>query len=243
MGMPTYLKKRGDTVFYNGDGTMKVFVPEKQFDPNIAKFNGDFISLVGVVNYCIEDKNGKRSKLHTINCPTRFTCKPHSTEKLRKIRIIKESKPQDFRVLNFVNGDPIIVSTKVPQEIVNVESLVNLFLITGNIPNTIPYDKIQDYLMANMAMNGDSYNLNLQEWGVIISEICRSSKDTKIPYRLSGSKNLHDYQSISIKDISKMASSFAAIQSENFDDSVVHATLSERDSTSPLEKILMNGFS
>lgn len=242
MAMPAYLKKRDDTVFYNGDGTMEIFVPEKQFDLNIAKFNGDFISLIGVVNYCTKDKNGKRSKLHTINCPTRFSCKPRSTRKIRDIKLIKTSNAQDYRILEFVNGDPVIVSTKVPQEIENVENLINLFLITGNIPNTIPYDKIQDYIMNNISMNGNSYNLNLQEWGVIISEICRSTKDPATPYRLSGTKDLHNYQSISIKEISKMASPFAAIQSENFDDSVVHAITSKTDSKSPLEKIFMNGF-
>ena len=117
MAMPAYLKKRDDTVFYNGDGTMEIFVPEKQFDLNIAKFNGDFISLIGVVNYCTKDKNGKRSKLHTINCPTRFSCKPRSTRKIRDIKLIKTSNAQDYRILEFVNGDPVIVSTKVPQEI------------------------------------------------------------------------------------------------------------------------------
>jgi hypothetical protein len=53
---------------------------------------------------------------------------------------------------------------------------------------------------------------------------------------------MHAYKSISIKDVSRMDSPYAAINTENFDISMVRATLSDKESTSPLEKILTGDF-
>ena len=55
-----------------------------------------------------------------------------------------------------------------------------------------------------MALNGNSYGLNAQMFGFTISELCRSTKDSNIPFRLSGTDNMHDYKSMSVKDISKL---------------------------------------
>nr|DAJ30967.1 MAG TPA: hypothetical protein [Caudoviricetes sp.]DAS08428.1 MAG TPA: hypothetical protein [Caudoviricetes sp.] len=242
MGLPAYFRKSNDSLFYDGNGTLKVYVPEKQFDLNIAKIHGDFIDILGIVPYAIEDKNGKMSKLHKINYPTVFTTKPSSIEKLVNVTLTKESKPQDYRVLNFVNGSPLVVSLKVPQDSNYIKALLNLFIITGNIPNTIAYDRLHEYLDRNVRINGSKYGISMQLWGVIFSELCRSKKDVDIPFRLSKDTDMYNYNSISVKEVSKILSSFAAIQSENFDDSVIHAMLTDNESNSPLEKILMNGF-
>ena len=87
--------------------------------------------------------------------------------------------------MKYKKNDPIIVSTKVPQEIENVEILMNLFVITGNIPNSIPYDTIQNYFIDNMRMNGNSYNISLSMFGIIISELCRDPNNINTSFRLS----------------------------------------------------------
>lgn len=242
MGLPAYFKRVNDSVVYDGQGTLKVYVPEKQFDLNIAKIHGDFIDILGIVPYAIEDKSGKMSKLHKINYPTVFSTKPTKVDKLTNVVLTKESKAQDYRVLSFANGAPIVVHTKVPQSTDYVKAMLNLFIITGNIPNTIPYDKIHEYLDRNIRANGANYGINAQLWGVIFSELCRSKKDPDIPFRLSKDTDMYNFEPMSVKEVSKILSPFAAIQSENFDDSVVHAIMTDRESTSPLEKILMNGF-
>ena len=242
MGLPAYFKRVNDSIIYDGQGTLKVYVPEKQFDLNIAKIHGDFIDILGIVPYAIEDKSGKMSKLHKINYPTVFSTKPTKVDKLTNVVLTKESKAQDYRVLSFANGAPIVVHTKVPQSTDYVKAMLNLFIITGNIPNTIPYDKIHEYLDRNIRANGANYGINAQLWGVIFSELCRSKKDPDIPFRLSKDTDMYNFEPMSVKEVSKILSPFAAIQSENFDDSVVHAIMTDRESTSPLEKILMNGF-
>lgn len=238
--IPLFVKRSGESILYNDDGEFRFYVPEKQFDLKVAKSVGDYISLLGIIPYSIE-KNNKKGTLKQFNQPTRFLTKPYEIEKIRGVKLLSTSKKQDYRILKYKKNDPIIVSTKVPQEIENVEILMNLFVITGNIPNSIPYDTIQNYFIDNMRMNGNSYNISLSMFGIIISELCRDPNNINTSFRLSGSKDMSNYQSISIKDVSKMISPYSAITSENFDDSVVHSILAkDKDVYSPLEKILMN---
>ena len=58
---------------------------------------------------------------------------------------------QDYRLLIFEKGDAVVVSTKVPQNIANVEDFYRIFL-TGKLPTTIPYDKLQDYFTESMKL-------------------------------------------------------------------------------------------
>ena len=239
---PKYLKKDGDSIVFDGKGSLKMYIPQKQFDLNIATFSGKICNYFGIVPHCVEDEHGKKSKLHKINCPTLLQCVPTSTEVIRDVKLTKYSHNQDYKILVFEKGAKVILSTSVPKDVANAEKLINLFIITGNIPDTIPYDQIQDYIEENMKLNGNSYNVPLQLWGVIVSECCRSRKDQAVPFRLSGSKDMYDYESISVKNVSKMVSAFSAFQSENFDDSVIHAMTNSNAITSPLEKVLTNGF-
>lgn len=237
--IPSFVKRVGDSIVYNDDGEFIFYVPEKQYDLNIVKPIGDYFSMLGLVNYSIE-KNGKSSVLKAFNCPTRFITKPFKYEKLRDVKLIKTDKKQDYRKLIYKRGDPIIVSVKVPEEIENVEQMMNLFVITGNVPNTIPYDKLQNYFIENMDMNGNSYGLSLQMFGVVLSELCRDPNNIDRPFRLSKSKDMTNYRTISIKEVSKLISPYSAIVSENFDDSVVHSIMNkDKNVDIPLEKVLM----
>lgn len=239
--IPKFVKVSGDSVVYDDSGTFNLYVPERYFELKAAKYAGDIIELIGIANYAIE-KNGKLGSLHELYIPTVFSTKPHDVEKLKGVRLTKDTPKGDYRVLKYIKGDTIIVSTKVPQDIEYVELLLKMFIITGDIPNTIPYDKIQNIIIENMDINGNNYKVTLQLWGIIISEICRSASNQEIPFRLSKSNDMHAYKSISIKDVSRMDSPYAAINTENFDVSMVRATLSDKESTSPLEKILTGDF-
>lgn len=239
--IPKFVKVSGDSVLYDDSGTFNLYVPERYFELKAAKYAGDIIELIGIANYAIE-KNGKLGSLHEFYIPTVFSTKPHDVEKLKGVRLTKDTPKGDYRVLKYIKGDTIIVSTKVPQDIEYVELLLKMFIITGDIPNTIPYDKIQNIIIENMDINGNNYKVTLQLWGIIISEICRSASNQEIPFRLSKSNNMHAYKSISIKDVSRMDSPYAAINTENFDISMVRAALSDKESTSPLEKILTGDF-
>ena len=145
----------------------------------------------------------------------------------------------DYRLLRYKKGDKIVVSVHVPQNITNVETFFELFLLTAKIPTTIPYDKLQDYFIENGKLNNFGYGLNMQMFGILVSEIARCKNDISKPFRYSTTKDMHNYKPLSIKLTPKFISPFVSITSENFDQSLMGAITTENNKTTPLEKVLM----
>lgn len=240
-GLPSFLKEdKQKLIFSDPNREFLAYIPEKYFDRRIAEVIGEYIDILGVFDFTVQDiKTGKNIGLHPFRFPTVFTTHPSQVDKVKSIRLTKDSEMMDYRILRYREGDELVVSTDVVQFIGNVEKLVNLWYILGSINNTIPYDKLHEYVIENMALNGSSYGLNAQMFGFTISELCRSVKDPNIPFRLSGTNNMHEYKSMSVKDISKLVSPYTAIISEDFDTSLVYAMLNETPKDTPLEKILV----
>lgn len=251
------------------DSEFVFFVPEAFFDNDkIASIRGEECDLLGICNYTIFDKNGKNNGLHPFTFPTLFTTAPYLIEKRKGLQlktILKESydsemddygietfdtnadpdtsdleeESADYRILRYKKGDKIIVNTHVPKSIDNVEIFFRLFLITAKFPTTIPYDRLHEYWIKNAELNGFSYNLNMQMFGLIVSEVARSKNDITKPFRLSKSTDMNGYKPISLKLTPKFVSPFVSITSENFDQSLMGAITTENKNSSPLEKILM----
>lgn len=235
--LPPFLKRKGDSILYNDDGNFYFYIPEKYFETKIAQYNGEYISTLGIMSYAMK-KNGKMSNLRQFNYPTRFITKPYKVEKMKSIKLISKSEPMDYRVLCYKKDDPIIVDIHVPKNMDNAEDLISLFIINGFIPNTIPYNKIQNYLIDNCSYNGSKYKISLQLFGVIISEICRSKHDINIPFRLSKDNDMNNYKSISVKIIPRLISAYSAITSENINEALVYASLNNKKVQNPLERIV-----
>ena len=240
--MPSFIYKDTDDsiIFKPKDKELVAYVPEKYFERNIAEQSGEFINLIGVFDYTIQDlKTGKNDGLRQFKLPTLFSTRPGTVEKVKQIRLTKDSSPTDYRVFRYREGDTIIVSTKLIQFIGNVEKFNNLFFILGFIINTIPYDQIYQYVVDATKLNGFSYGLNAQVIGFIISEVCRSKTNHNIPWRLSKTNDLHAYESMSLKNISKLISPYTALLSEDFDESILYAMMNDTPKDSSLEKVLV----
>lgn len=238
--VPSFLKRDGGSLLYNGkEDEFLFYIPENFFECGIAEINGDYISTIGLMNYT-EESNGKNNGLKTFSFPTMFLTRPYMTEKLKQVRLLSNQDPTDYRVLRYKKGDQIVVQTKVPKLIDNVEMFYQLFIVTGKIPNTIPYSILQDYILESIDLNGSDYKLNNQLFGVVISELIRDPNDPRTPYRLS--KHLLEdtgYRVISIKEVPKYISPFTAVTSENWDESIMAGIMNENPKDSPLERVLM----
>lgn len=236
--LPGFLKQEKDSILFNGDGEFYFYIPEKFFDLDVAFYVGEFISTLGILTYAYKDGN-KIIGPKQFDYPTRFMTKPYKVNKLKQVRIIENDKKQDYRVLCYRKGDEIIHEIRVPEAIENVEAFIKLFVIGGYIPNTIPYDKLQNYFIDNITYNGSNYNIALQMIGLVISEICRDKKDINKPFRVSGSTDMNAYTPIGIKTVARLISPYTAITSENFDESVVFASLNKnKEVPIPLERVL-----
>ena len=267
--VPKFLKRDGDSLLFNQDGQFVFYVPEVYFSRGDAQFKGEYVNLLGILDYTIFDSSGKNCGLKRFYFPTVFLCKPSRTEKVKNVHLkrslqakvlhnsaVWDADPtantsfetdesdndsvhsQDYRLLIFEKGDAVVVSTKVPQNIANVEDFYRIFL-TGKLPTTIPYDKLQDYFIESMRLNGSSYGMNLQMFGIVISEMCRDPKDPARAFRHTNFRDQRSYSAISIKNLPKYISPNSSISSENWDLGVIGAIMNPSDTGSPLEKLLM----
>jgi len=238
--IPKFLKRKDDSLLFALEDKEFVFiVPEKFFERRDAIIIGEYVNLIGILDYAIFDKSGKHGGLKRFNFPSVFLTKPYEIEKMKQVKLTANSEIQDYRFLKYKKDDIIVVSTKVPEEIENVEEFYKIFL-TGNLPTTIPYDKLQDYFTESARINGCNYGVSLQLFGIIISEMCRDPKNMNNPYRLAKNKNMFDYKAINIEDIPKLVSPYQSLTSVNWDEGLINAIINKNEVDSPLEKVLVD---
>lgn len=236
--LPSFLKRDGLSLLYKDDGEMIFYIPEIYFERGFIVVDGDRLSVLGLFSYARFDKsNNLIGSLKMFNFPSIFTCVPSSIDKIKNAKLTKNSLKDDYRLLKFKKDDIVVLSTKVPKLIDNMELFLKMFN-TGRFPNTIPYDRLHEVFIKNAELNGNSYPVTAQLIGVIISEICRSASDTTKPYRLSKTDDLNAYTGINITNIPKLISPFTAITSENWDESIVSAITNDKYTRSPMERLI-----
>lgn len=243
--MASFYKETNGSVICTLPETQEVryFIPECYFTTKSAIIVGEFVNLLGIFNYAIYDiaKDKPVSGLKTFNFPTVFLAQPYEIEK-QNLKLTKNSDKQDYRVLKFKKGDKLVVQTRVPQDIANVEEFFKLFVINGHVPDTIDYRTIYEYFIETMKLNtGKGWNLSNQLFGILVSEICRDPNDYSKPFRLSSAKKNKEwdnYKNISITTIPNYISSYVSLTSQNYDDSIIAATMMKKELSTPLEKIL-----
>lgn len=236
--VPPFIKRDKESLLFNNDGEFLFYVPEVMFERKIAESFGDYIRLLGVIDYQLISKDGKKGKITPFNFPSAFLTSPSHVEKKKEFQINKYNSPAPYRILHYTKGDKIVLSTKVPQIIDNAEEFYKLFL-NGKLPTTIPYDQLADYFIDNINLNGGDYGLDMQIFGIIISEACRDPNNKEKLFCHTDMKDMNAYNFISIKEIPHYISPFTAITSENLDESIVNGITNKAKGHSPLEKLMM----
>lgn len=240
--VPSFLKRDGESLlFNNNEGEFVFFVPEIYFSRKDAVLMGEYVQLFGVLDYAITDKSGKYGKLTSFKFPTVFLSKPAEIEKVKDLKLTATTEPCDYRLLKYRKDDIIVVSVKVPQNVDNMEQLYKLFAISGKLPTTVRYDEMHEYFIENATLNGNSYgSLSLQMFGIFVGQIARCKSDPSKPFRLQEKiTDMTDYTTMNMADLPKYIDPYAAITSQNFDDAVIAASMMDKESSSPLEKVLM----
>lgn len=240
-----FLKEEGNSLIFKGDGELVFYIPENYFRNDgrmkYAEEAGEYVNTLGLFSYEVFDAKGKSiygTKL--FSHPVVISTMPSEIEKVKDYILDKKIPvPVDYRILRFKKDDVVIVNTGSPQDITNVENMFRIFMITGNIPNTIPYNELHSFLMDSVKFNGSSFGISAQMFGILISELCRSTKDESVPFRLAKETDMHKYKSVSIKMVPKYISAFTALTSENWDDAVINSIINKNKVESPMEKILM----
>lgn len=234
----SFFYKDKEKVIFNDSGELIYYIPEKFFDLNVASSIGEVIETMGIFSYGLFDKNGKKIKISRFKCPTMIKCKPSSITKESALHLIGTKEPSAYRLLHFKKGDELLCTTELPKDIVNVEKFLNL-LVRANLPETIPYNELYEYVINNASLNGFNYKVSGQIIGILISELYRDSKDLTKEFRLSDMKDMCEYTAIPITKVPKYTSPYAAITSENADEAIAAAMVNKGTSETPLEKVVM----
>lgn len=237
--MASYYYEKDNKVIFNDTGELIYYIPEKYFNLRVALSIGEVIQSIGIFSYGLFDKNGKKIKISRFKCPTMISCKPSSISKESSLHLIGTKEPEAYRLLHFTKGDELLCSTELPKSVENVEKFLNL-LVRGNLPQTIPYDELYDYIIENAELNGFNYKVSGNIIGILISELYRDSNDLTKEFRLSDMKNMNDYTAIPITKVPKYTSPYAAITSENADEAIAAALINKGSSETPLEKVVMD---
>lgn len=236
--MASFFKTVNNKVIFSGDGELIYYIPEKYFDIKAAETIGERINVMGMFTYAVFDKSGKRVILKPFNCPTMIECIPSSISKESEYHLEGTKEAKSYRLLHFKNGDELICSTKVPVDTAVLEKFVDIFK-GGNLPENIPYNKIQDYILKNAELCKFDYKVSAQVLGLVISEIYRYDKDLTKPFRIANTNDMYAYKAISIDKVPKYTSAFTAITSDNADEAIAAAMTTKGHADSPLEKIVM----
>lgn len=243
--IPSYLRLEDNSVYYNGEGQFVFFIPEIFFERNHAIYEGDIIYTIGVLNYSMFKKpEDMTKKVKRFFYPSLIGTKPGKVEKVKNFKLFPNLKADNYRILYYENNkiDQIITSIEIPEELSNTEEFFSIFINTGKIPQGIPYEKLDEYYPESMELNGNSFGLNQQQFGIIVSEQCRDPHDISKPFRLSKSldKDSTGYIPISIKEIPKTVSPFTSITSENWDEAIVNAAIIDEKNiiSTPMEGIM-----
>lgn len=237
--IPNFVKKDKDKILFDKDGEFIFYVPETYFNKKIAIINGEYLDIFGLLDYTIAGSNGKNNGLHNFRLEYVFTTKPYAIEKVKAVKLTKTSPVQDYRLLKYKKGDEIISNVKVPQTVDYAETFFKMFLY-ADIPNTIPYDELHKLFPANIKMSGNDYGLNMQLFGMLVSEACRDMTNKTKLFRLTDMKDMTAYQMLPIRDMPKYVSAYTAITSENWDDSAIAAMVNKNIVFSPLERLMVS---
>jgi hypothetical protein len=247
MKLPSFLKQVGTALLYADDGELLYYIPEMYFGDvkqnPIAQIVGQYVSTMGILDWALVSKNGTVSPAKPFKFPTIFMCKPSSIEKVKNFRI-NGLEGKDYRILHFKEGDEVVSDINIPKIIDNVEILFRLSVITGDkIPPTVPYDKLHEYFTDSMHLNGNSYHLNMQMFGIMVSELCRNPKNLAEPFRYTKMDKMTGYRQIAVSNIPKYISPYVALTSVNFDEALMSSVVLSKEPDSkikstPLEKVI-----
>lgn len=233
-----FYKVVDDKILFDGSGECIYYVPEKYFDLNMAKSNGNYIELMGICQYGLYDRSGKQLELKMLHLCTKFTCKPYKIEK-KNLHLMNTSGPSDYRLLYFKDKDELVSNVNVPTNVDNVDAFMNLYM-RGNLPEGIPNNELQDYILANASRNNFKYKCSPQIIGILIGCLSRNPKNLEEPFRfIADNKNMKEYTTLSITKAPKYTSAYTAITSENADEAVAAAMTIKSNTESPLEKVMM----
>lgn len=221
----TELSRQGNSVIFNGD-VLNIYIPTKSFERKQAKYNGEYITTMGMFIFEIQTfeqiEKGMSGIFHRLTIPNNIDFQYTDSSKFKgKI----DKYPNDeYTVFRLEKGDKFIANVFVQQ----ISSAVITFvkaLHGGSMPKSISYDEILGLYHNVLELNNVSLNAPSLIYELSIAEVCRSKKDQSRPFRDAVNKkpdmSRYDYVNINLNKLPMLNSTFSGLTFENMNDAII----------------------
>lgn len=201
-------------VFKKAYGVVKI--PESYFDKKLAVFIGDQIKTFGVFyldvyeDYNIDEPSNKPERF-SIQIPTSIILSPKNVRE-------EIENGERVSILEFMQDDIFMASTKVIQHVTNVEAAFNL-LFNNFIPKSMNYQDICQCIEESAELNGIDLQSKTVVLELIVMQLCRDGNKISEPFRRTlGANPEHSeylFKVIRLLDAAKYQDAFSALTSSN----------------------------
>ncbi|QXN67900.1 hypothetical protein FPHOBKDP_00146 [Listeria phage LPJP1] len=236
-----------DSLIFKGE-ILDIYLPKSNFDKNLSTYNGEYINTMGIFSF-IEKKAGPEDKttkgtLRKLELPNMIDFQYDSSYSF-KGKLSDELPSDTYEVFRLTTGNQFIANVFTEQNASNVKKFISA-LHGGNIPSSVSYDNIIKLYLDTLSINKVSLRSPSVIYELIISELCRYSKDINEPFRkIIASKNNispYMYTNINLKKLPSINSTFAALSFENPNQAIIDSINKningEKENESPIERTI-----
>lgn len=200
----------------------EVHIAEIFFTKNIVEIVGEEIKTMGITNILIFDSVGKTKVIKTfqMRLPTLITFTPTniSYKNIKSENDIGDEVIEKVCVLTFLKNSKFIKETKVPKLSTNVIDFFDL-LLSGKLPNSIPYPHITSLFLKNQELNGVNMNTPRSVMDLLPLSLYRSPTDKTKLFAHTINKNptmsMTNYQVLPINALPRNTSVYSTATSED----------------------------
>lgn len=241
--MSNYFKKDNQYIYLTKPYA-EFYIPEYYFDGEggFATDMGTSIRTLGIFNIGFFE-NGNLKEWKVMNIPTWVDLYIYDVES-RSVLFPRATEKVSCRVLQYMQGVKIMPSSTI-EDSTNAETYLQ-FVLSGKIPNSVPYDKSLELWQKNQEMNGSDLKVPsvIEELILSVSYRDKHNMGQKFAYVIGKDPKTspYDYEMASIRQICQYASTFTALTFEDIDAMIttsLNRTRQKRpEASSPIEKII-----
>lgn len=234
---------RSDGSFiYLDSAYCEFYIPMYYFDSSkrFAEDLNDKINVLGFFNVGIF-KNGKLEEIKTMNLPTMITIYVYDSE-LREVQLL-DGETIQCKVIKYLKDAKIMQSMIFENDTYSKDYLK--FIMSGNIPKSVPYSKSLEIWRKNQELNNVHFGVSSFSLELVLSTTYRNPNNMSEKFSKIASKegvSDYDYATASIRQICQYNSTFTALTYEDMDSMITTSLNKSRDKIkeveSPVEQII-----
>jgi hypothetical protein len=212
---------------------IEVMIPESYFQDGIAEWVGDRIRTLFIFEFTVfpsRESAGKGTR--------KLLAMPIESMLSFQDKYTTGSGETAVHVFQMERGDVFLENLNVTKSVDAGKKFIQL-LHGGNLPASIPYERVMKLYNDCMEINGINLEVPNSVLESIVAELYRDASNLNVPYRRSNGKA---YKAVNLKRLPALSSNFAALSFEDMNQSVIASVArtksGAKEVASPIERTL-----